>query len=556
MLRRRTLAGRLALIVGCFALLMIGRGFYLGLSLRDLSKDTEHLQSVQRRADILDRMSDELGGLLVATDALAMRDPSSLERFRVHARLARENLDMMLGSVSAEETGMQVQWLKVAPEMAKLLHLCDDYAGQMEGSSRQSGPRIRRAQVLEAASQLALDMRAMLDSQRLEPQIIRARIQATLRRAVLGQFIFVGLLILFSATLFLWLYQQVAQPLRILARGTSAIAAGDLGHRVSVESSDEFGDLAAAFNEMAASLGESRNELLRKHDALGANAAALASANRRLAHESLNLRETQAQLVQSTKMATLGVLGAGLAHELNQPLTGIRGFAQMVRLKLSEGDPQARWMDQILRQSERMAKIINRFRTYARRGDEEMGSLQVNQVLRDALLLMETQLRNHNIQVELELPEPSPLVWGDANQLEQVFTNLAVNSLHALSQNGGGTLRMGAADGEWVLIWVEDDGPGIAEEKALRIFEPFFTTKGLGEGTGLGLSICRQIVERHSGMIELDHSVTRGARFVITLPAIDRGRALIESFGTPAVDLSPGASVDECQGDPDSRKAA
>lgn len=236
-----------------------------------------------------------------------------------------------------------------------------------------------------------------------------------------------------------------------------------------------------------------------------------------------DLKETQAQLIQSGKLAAVGTLAAGIAHELNQPLMVIRGYAQELLVDERLVDEEIREdLRRIEAQTTRMVGIINHIRDFSRQSKGKRQVTDLNHMVRDALTLLEQQLKAKNIVVVRELLPALPPVWADPMQIEQVFLNLITNARDAMEAVGTGsiTIRTGLAADNQVLLSITDTGPGIPRELQTRIFDPFFTTKEVGKGTGLGLSICHGIIEEHGGALTMESPVAdgRGARFIITLP--------------------------------------
>jgi hypothetical protein len=226
--------------------------------------------------------------------------------------------------------------------------------------------------------------------------------------------------------------------------------------------------------------------------------------------------ETQLQLRE--KMASLGLLAAGVAHEVNTPLTGISSFTQMLLDQSPEGDPKTALLEKIERQTERASKIVNNLLNFARQGRASFVPVQLNDVVRDVLSLLEHQLTRARVKVRLDLSESLPEVLGDENKLQQVFLNLILNAQDAMSSGGWLSIRTSLHRDE-VAVVVSDTGQGISQEDIKRIYDPFFTTKRAGaSGTGLGLSITYGIIQEHSGQIQVESSVGQGTSFQIRLP--------------------------------------
>ena len=235
--------------------------------------------------------------------------------------------------------------------------------------------------------------------------------------------------------------------------------------------------------------------------------------------------QLEEQLQISEKMASIGLLAAGVAHEVNTPLTGISSFTQMLLQGSEPDDPRTKVLEKIERQTFRAAKIVNGLLNLARPAQVDSGPVDVNTVVNDVLALLEHQLRTGRIQVRKELSGAPFFVQGIEYKLQQVFLNLFLNARDAMPK-GGWLSIVTRADGDAVAVEIGDTGSGIPAEQLSRIYDPFFTTKEIGKGTGLGLSITYGIVQEHGGTITCDSSVGQGTRFTLTLPlAASRAQA-------------------------------
>lgn len=225
--------------------------------------------------------------------------------------------------------------------------------------------------------------------------------------------------------------------------------------------------------------------------------------------------ETQLQLRE--KMASLGLLAAGVAHEVNTPLTGISSFTQMLLDQTDASDPKAKLLDKIERQTERASKIVNNLLNFSRQGRGVFVPVKLNDVIRDVLSLLEHQLTQSRIKVRLELADELPEVMGDENKLQQVFLNLILNAEDALPAGGWLTMTT-RRHGNEVIATIADTGQGISQEDIKRIYDPFFTNKRAGStGTGLGLAITYGIIQEHSGHIQVESSLGKGTSFSVRL---------------------------------------
>jgi len=314
--------------------------------------------------------------------------------------------------------------------------------------------------------------------------------------------------------------RAVVIPIKRLVRATEKIASGDLSHMVEAKGSDEVAELARSFNHMVV-------DLRRYHEEVENYSRTLEEKVRErtadLEETNKTLRETQAQLIQASKMAAMGQFGAGVAHELNQPLAGISGYTDLLLLKMEKETAEWRYAKKIEDQCVRMTKIVNNLRTFARQSKFEYSETDVNQPIDDALMLLGEQLRSHNIKVKRDLATNLPKVTADANQLEQVFLNLVSNAKDAIDPQGSGTITIISRQSEktdFVEVLVIDTGTGMDSSTISDIFNPFFTTKDVGKGTGLGLSISLGIIEDHGGRIEVHSVKNRGTAFRISLPVM------------------------------------
>jgi hypothetical protein len=227
--------------------------------------------------------------------------------------------------------------------------------------------------------------------------------------------------------------------------------------------------------------------------------------------------QLEEQLQISEKMASIGLLAAGVAHEVNTPLTGISSFVQMLMQGAEPEDPKTKVLEKIERQTFRAAKIVNGLLNLARPAQVDSGPVDINAAINDVLSLLEHQLRTGRIQLRKELGPNVPLVQGIEYKLQQVLLNLFLNARDAMPKGGWLTI-VTRATGDTTTVEVADTGSGIPPDQLSRIYDPFFTTKDIGKGTGLGLSITYGIVQEHGGSITCESSVGQGTRFTLTLP--------------------------------------
>ncbi len=235
------------------------------------------------------------------------------------------------------------------------------------------------------------------------------------------------------------------------------------------------------------------------------------------------LKETQLQLVQSEKLAAVGQLAAGIAHELNNPLTAIMGLAEITLENKGLADEVRADMESMYQQCLRCRRIIQDLLVFGRKSEPAMLPVSAASLVKDVLCLKKTELENHGVKVIQEIDADLPEIAGDPGQLEQVFLNLITNAAQAMEQSEVRELRIRiTAEGDKVVLRFIDTGTGMGRSTLMKAFDPFFTTKPVGKGTGLGLSISRGIIQQHGGTIKAEGEVGVGSVFTVELPVLTR----------------------------------
>jgi len=233
------------------------------------------------------------------------------------------------------------------------------------------------------------------------------------------------------------------------------------------------------------------------------------------------LKQLEAQILHSEKLASLGQMAASIAHELNNPLTAISSYAQiLLRQQPPPLSKNQERLKRILEEANRIEGLIQNLMSYARPSAGETGPVPVGEVIKQALTLSRYEVSRGEVSIETRIPEDLPLVWGVKDQLQQVFINLLTNASYACGEKGGGRVVITAGKGkaEMVEVRVSDTGIGIKPEHLDKIFDPFFTTKPEGKGTGLGLSVVKEIIHRHRGEIRMESRPGEGTEFTVSLP--------------------------------------
>jgi two-component system NtrC family sensor kinase len=305
---------------------------------------------------------------------------------------------------------------------------------------------------------------------------------------------------------------RITHPLAVMVDATGRIAQGDLRHRLALEGKDEIGRLAVEFNLMTDELSLARDDLTQWGRTL----------ERRVEERTRELRETQDQLVVSEKLASLGKMAAGVAHEINNPLTSILLNTHLLLERPGRSAEERETLELIADETSRCASIVRGLLDFARMTPSESAPTNINDIIERTLLLLEKQATVRNIRIEKTYDRTLPPIAVDKNKIQQVFSNLAINACEAMLQ--GGTLAVASRlsrDGTQVEIAFRDTGVGIAKENIPRLFDPFFTTKTFG--TGLGLAVSYGIIRQRGGTILVHSDVGKGSVFTVSIPLADPG---------------------------------
>jgi len=290
-----------------------------------------------------------------------------------------------------------------------------------------------------------------------------------------------------------FLAKSVLLPIKHLVSASGRWAKGDLDYQVKITRKDEIAELGETFNLMASSLKE-RNDELKEY--------------------------TNQQIMKSDRLATLGQLAAGVAHEINNPLGTISIYAQMVLDELGkDNDSCKESLAVVMKQTDRAGRIVKDLLEFARQSEPEMRMLNINDVLEKAISITNHPAELQNIKVTTNLAPRLPEIQADSDKLQQVFVNMMINALQAMQK--GGELNLATRideSGKFIEIEISDTGCGISQEHLGKLFDPFFSTKSTGEGTGLGLSVSLGIVQRHNGTIDVRSKVGEGSTFIVRFP--------------------------------------
>ncbi|MGD0281233.1 MAG: ATP-binding protein [Dissulfurispiraceae bacterium] len=326
----------------------------------------------------------------------------------------------------------------------------------------------------------------------------------------IAAFVFIFLSVI-SVVLCSILWKLVSTPVSVLVDGMQRVASGDLGHKVTINSRDEMGELAQSFNAMTAELSRAKGELIAWGTML----------ENRVEEKTEMIKNAQAQLIQSEKLASLGRMAAGVAHEINNPLTGVITFGHLLLNSLPRDSQERKDVEVIIEQANRCSSIIKGLLGFSRATTTEKALVNINDILKGTLDIISRTGDFFNIQIISRMDESLPLVLAGGLQLQQVFMNMIVNAADAMEGEGTLTISTRSAMDKgrmFAEIEFSDTGSGISEKDLPKIFEPFFTTKPVGKGTGLGLAVSHGIIEDHGGAIRVKSEAGKGTSFFISLP--------------------------------------
>jgi two-component system NtrC family sensor kinase len=308
----------------------------------------------------------------------------------------------------------------------------------------------------------------------------------------------------------------IQEPIARLQEGTRRISGGDLDTRIDVRGKHELARLASDFNRMAEDLSHAQTELTEWSHTL----------EEKVAEKREELRKAQRQVLHMEKMASLGKLSATVAHELNNPISGMLTYARLVERELAEQplDPDVRtelerYLRLVQQECTRCGAIVKNLLVFARRTGAAMASIDVNEIVDRSLMLVRHRLDMTGTELHTTHLEGNAQIVADPGQVQQALVALLVNAVEAMGEGGRLAVRVvGDGDGDGVRIDIEDSGPGIPPDVLPFIFEPFFSTKDSESGVGLGLAVVYGIVHRHGGTIDVESEVGAGTTFHLRLP--------------------------------------
>ncbi|HEX3696934.1 MAG TPA: ATP-binding protein [Polyangia bacterium] len=340
---------------------------------------------------------------------------------------------------------------------------------------------------------------------------------APVERIARATLFWIGISVLIGSIVARSVARRIAQRVESLSAGALQLAAGKLDTRIGETSRDELGDLARAFNTMAGSLDSARGQILQQNKEILAWNQTL---ERRVDEKARELRQAHDLLLRSRSLAAVGDLGSGVAHEINNPLAGVLGMAQLILTDLTADHPMRPMIEDIEEQATRIRKVVfNLLRFAQREMGEDMVAIDVTRVLDDAIELCgPSELASSGVQIMRRYAKHTPLVRGSGTRLQEAFMQLIQNARSAMPKGGTIAIETNVPDDTLVRVTIRDTGRGINPEHLPRIFDPFFTTKGEWAGTGMGLAVVHKTIEDHGGAIQVQSQVGTGTNVSMTFP--------------------------------------
>lgn len=467
--------------------LLLGFGFYIFLAVILGFFAYKEMQAITTRLSLVETADDINNSFLEVRrhekNFLLFRDKDSLEELKNNLDQFKENIDEIRTEIVKEMGYDNYQMIKKA--IAEYEFLID---------------RINERGSIEKIRSVARDIQSFAENLSKKERI---DIKALLVRSKILLLFAMFVIVTVGAVINIKLAVSIARPIKDLEEITKRVAGGDLSGRIEIKGRDELSSLGVSFNQMQDRLQDTRSSL-------------------ELAIK--RLHEKQEQLVEAEKLASLGRIAAGVAHEINNPLAIVNEKAGLMQdlLEMS-GDSQNKekflnLTDGIIGSVNRCRAITHRLLGFARKMDVTIETMDLNESIREVKEFLGKEILFKSIRFEMNLMEGLPKINSDKGQLEQVFLNIMKNAIDAVEEGGLVTVSTGTKDEDTVCVSIRDNGTGIPDDKLKQIFEPFFTTKGREKGTGLGLFVSYGIMKKLGGSIIVESGVDKGTTFIIDIP--------------------------------------
>jgi len=484
--------------------LFLGFGLYIMLALILGSFAYKEIRKIGTRLSLVETADDITNTILEVRryekNFLLYRDPEDFREMKKYLTILKDSIEDIRTEVVGEinmiderdalgssEDPVRRETTDSNYEMMK--RTIGDYERLMDVIAKNAGAQDTVKQMRRTAREIQSFTQNLAKRE-------RANVAAAITKSVNLVFVALVLIILFGTVINIKLATSIATPIRRLEKITKKIAKGDFSETIEEKGKDELASLAVSFNLMA---GQLKNALWSLENTIK------------------KLRDKQAQLVEAEKLAAVGKLAAGIAHEINNPLTSVLTFSNLMLEQCPREDPRYEKLRLMARETDRARNIVRQLLSFGREVVLKLEKIDINGTIGDILDSLTNQEAFKGIELNKALANNLPPVYADPAQIGQVALNILLNAIHAITPPGRINVETRETGG-FVEIVFTDSGAGIPEEHLGRIFDPFFTTKDMTKGTGLGLAVSYGIIKKHNGDIEVSSVVGKGTTFIVRLP--------------------------------------
>ena len=497
-------------------------------SLQELVQVNRQLEEISRSLEITNLLGRTINQTIIPISSYLMSgDPQEQQRFQKLKEVIRRNLALCHNGQCHSSTKQPAEMVKVIQPIIKEVDEKSRtiFALSYPLQDNLSGPLIKGIEELAGRADILLGRMSAALLIRVEE--LRQRSQKISQKNLNAILIAMAVLVALAALVSHYISRRLTYPLYQLLFGIQKVVKGELDQRIEVKVKDEIGELTYSFNHMVKELKTYRDSYEEYRRSL----------EQEVKEKSDELRQTEAFLIQSDKLASIGLLASGVAHELNNPLTSILMNVNLLMETTYKDTELHRELQKIDEDGSRCKKIVEDLLSFARQNKEmnrnnniEKGCFEVNKSLEKTLSFIQPEILRRDIKIDLDLAPEIPSCIGDEKYIQQVFINIILNAIQSIEKRGKiNTSTSFSRPDNGVEIIIKDNGPGIPKEHRGKLFDPFFTTKP--EGTGLGLSICYGIISRYGGAIEIEsltreeispemENVAPGTTVKLTLPAV------------------------------------
>jgi len=473
--------------------LFLGFGLYLALAVvfgilayKDLRTIGTHLRHLEISDDITNSL---LEVRRYEKNYLLYRDPASLDEIAHFLKAMKDSIEKihkeMINNIGSDRVALMDR--SIVEYEALVGRLGAPGRDRTTAARQQDAFDVERIRVTAREIQLHVEANARKERSDIEGIL---NMSAVLLFVTLGTIVTAGTIINFK------LARSIVTPIHDLERITKKIARGDFAESIVVKGHDEIAALAESFNQMEEKLDQTMtalDEIIKK------------------------LREKQSQLVEAEKLASIGKLAAGIAHEINNPLTSVLTFSNLMLEQCPPDDPRHPRLKLMVKETERARNIIRQLLNFGRESVIKPVKINVNQPVTEITESLVAQEAFKDIELSMQLADGLPEVYADPAQLGQVVLNLLLNAVHAITPPGRIEVATALVNGH-IEVRFSDTGKGIPAENLHKIFDPFFTTKSASKGTGLGLAVSYGIIKKHGGDIAVESTVGKGTTFIVRMP--------------------------------------